>query len=203
ENPKYALEGSIAVAGSLVQWVRDNLGLVKTAPELDVLAESVEDNGGVYFVPAFSGLFAPYWRSDARGIIAGLTGYANSGHIARAVLEATAYQAYDIFGAIEKDSGIHLSELRVDGGLTNSRLLMQFQSDILNIPVIRPGVKETTALGAAYAAGITTGYWEGEEELGRQWREDVRWIPGMSEQERSSLVRNWHKAVEKTLNWSD
>jgi len=203
ESPKYALEGSIAVAGSLVQWVRDNLGLVKTAPELDVLAESVEDNGGVYFVPAFSGLFAPYWRSDARGVIAGLTGFANSGHIARAVLEATAYQAYDIFGAVEKDSGIKLSELRVDGGLTNSRLLMQFQSDILNIPVIRPAVKETTALGAAYAAGLSTGYWESEEELGRQWREDLRWIPGMAEQERAALVKDWHKAVERTLNWSE
>jgi glycerol kinase len=203
EPPKYALEGSIAVAGSLVQWVRDNLGLVKTAPELDVLAESVEDNGGVYFVPAFSGLFAPYWRSDARGVIAGLTGFANSGHIARAVLEATAYQAYDIFGAVEKDSGIKLRELRVDGGLTNSRLLMQFQSDILNIPVIRPAVKETTALGAAYAAGLSIGYWESEEELGRQWREDKRWIPGMAEQERTSLVGKWHKAVERTLNWSE
>ncbi|NQT61209.1 MAG: glycerol kinase GlpK [Bacteroidetes bacterium] len=203
EIPKYALEGSIAVAGSLVQWVRDNLGLVKTAPELDVLAESVEDNGGVYFVPAFSGLFAPYWRSDARGVIAGLTGYANSGHIARAVLEATAYQAYDIFGAVEKDSGIHLNELRVDGGLTNSRLLMQFQADILNIPVVRPAVKETTALGAAYAAGLSTGYWESEEELSRQWREDLRWTPGMGEQERTALIRDWHKAVERTLNWSD
>jgi glycerol kinase len=203
ESPKYALEGSIAVAGSLVQWVRDNLGLVKTAPELDILAESVEDNGGVYFVPAFSGLFAPYWRSDARGVIVGLTGFANSGHIARAVLEATAYQAYDIFGAVEKDSAIHLSELRVDGGLTNSMLLMQFQSDILNIPVIRPAVKETTALGAAYAAGLSTGYWESEEELGRQWREDLRWTPGMDEEVRASFVQNWHKAVERTLNWSE
>ncbi len=203
EKPLYALEGSIAVAGALVQWVRDNLGLVKTAPELDILAASVEDNGGVYFVPAFSGLFAPYWRSDARGVIAGLTGYANAGHIARAALEATAYQAYDIFGAVEKDSGLHLHELRVDGGLTNSRLLMQFQADILNIPVVRPAVKETTALGAAYAAGLSTGYWENEEELGRQWREDVRWNPGMAEQERTALLRNWHKAVDRTLNWSD
>ena len=203
EKPMYALEGSIAVAGALVQWVRDNLGLVKTAPELNILAESVEDNGGVYFVPAFSGLFAPYWRSDARGIIAGLTGYANAGHIARAVLEATAYQTYDIFGAVEKDSGIHLHELRVDGGLTNSRLLMQFQADILNTPVVRPAVKETTALGAAYAAGLSAGYWESEEELGRQWREDVRWSPGMPEHKRTALLRDWHNAVDRALNWSE
>lgn len=203
DAPVYALEGSIAVAGSLVQWVRDNLKLVKTAPELDALALTVEDNGGVYFVPAFSGLFAPYWRSDARGVIAGLTGFANNGHIARAVLESTAFQAHDIFKAMEKDSGIRLTELRVDGGLTNSNPLMQFQSDILDLPVVRPVVMETTALGAAYAAGISIGFWKDEAEVALHWKEQRRWSPAMKESKRTDLLRSWAKAVERTLNWSD
>ncbi len=203
EPPVYALEGSVAVAGSLVQWTRDNLGLVESAPALDVLAETVEDNGGVYFVPAFSGLYAPYWRSDARGVIAGLTGYATSAHIARAVLEATAFQATDIFNAMERDSGIEIHELKVDGGLTNSRLLMQFQSDILETPVIRPVVAETTALGAAYAAGLTTGFWANKEEVARHWKEKERWTPAMDQDVRQEKLRCWHKAVDRTLDWTD
>jgi glycerol kinase len=199
--PVYALEGSVAVAGSLVQWVRDNLGLVDSAAELNVLAEDVEDNGGVYFVPAFSGLFAPYWRSDARGAVVGLTGFANSGHIARAVLEATAFQAGDIFHAMEKDSGMKMTELRCDGGMTKSRLLMQFQSDILGIPVIIPVVTETTALGAAYAAGLTSGFWKDIDQLDDHWQEQSRWTPAMEPSERSRQVRLWHKAVERTLDW--
>ncbi len=203
EKPVYALEGSIAVAGSLVQWVRDNLGLVSSAPEIDKLAESVPDNGGVFFVPAFSGLFAPYWRSDARGVIVGLTGFAGAGHLARAVLESTAFQASDIFDAMIKDSGIDLKELRVDGGLTNSRPLMQFQADILNIPVVRPAVMETTALGAAYAAGLTAGFWKDERELQKHWQEKMRWMPELDEKKRREQLRLWHKAVERTLNWSE
>lgn len=201
EAPVYALEGSVAVAGSLVQWTRDNLGLVESAPKLDELAETVEDNGGVYFVPAFAGLYAPYWRSDARGVIAGLTGYATSAHIARAVLEATAYQATDIFDAMEKDSGIEILELKVDGGLTNSRLLMQFQADILDTPVIRPVIAETTALGAAYAAGLTTGFWGDKDELSEHWKEKHRWMPDMREEERSKNLEYWHKAVDRTFGW--
>ncbi len=201
--PVYALEGSVAVAGSLVQWTRDNLGLIDSAPEIDKLAETVEDNGGVYFVPAFSGLYAPYWRSDARGIIAGLTGYATSAHIARAVLEATAFQAHDIFHAMEADSGIEITALKVDGGLINSRPLMQFQADILDIPVIRPAVAETTALGSAYAAGLTMGFWDNKEELALQWQEKKRWIPNMKEEERDEKIHFWHKAVDRTLNWVD
>ena len=203
QKPIYALEGSIAVAGSLVQWIRDNIGLVSSAPEVDTLAESVEDNGGVYFVPAFSGLFAPYWRSDARGVITGLTGFATSAHIARAVLESTAFQAKDIFDAMAKDSGIDIVALKVDGGLTNSKPLMQFQADILHIPVIRPVVVETTALGAAYAAGLSTGFWKNLDELEAQWQEAKRWEPKMDEAESSEKVRLWHKAVERTLNWVD
>lgn len=203
ERPIYALEGSIAVAGSLVQWTRDNLGLVPSAPELDVLAGSVEDNGGVYFVPAFSGLFAPYWRSDARGVICGLTGYATAAHIARAVLESTAFQANDLFYAMEQDSGIPIKELRVDGGLTNSRPLMQFQSDILDIPVIRPLIAETTALGAAYASGLSSGFWKTQEELSGQWKERERWIPSMDEAVRTEKLRYWKKAVQRTLDWAD
>jgi glycerol kinase len=200
--PIYALEGSIAVAGALVQWLRDNIGLITTAPEINGLAESVEDNGGIYFVPAFSGLFAPYWRSDARGIIAGLTGFANAGHLARAVLESTAFQAYDIFTAMAKDSGIELKELRVDGGMTNSTLLMQFQADILSIPVVRPRVLETTALGAAYAAGLTSGFWKDEEELQLHWQEERRWMPQIEGDRREQLLGQWKKAVERTLAWS-
>ncbi len=202
-KPVYALEGSIAVAGSLVQWTRDNLGMVKSAPDLDILAETVDDNGGVYFVPAFAGLYAPYWRSDARGIIAGLTGYATSAHIARAVLEATAFQTKDIFDAMQKDSGIGITELKVDGGLTNSSLLMQFQSDVLDISVIRPVVAEITALGAAYAAGLTIGFWADKQELAAQWKVKRRWIPDMAEAIRQKHLHLWHKAVERTFNWTD
>jgi glycerol kinase len=197
----YALEGSIAVAGSLVQWVRDNLGLVDSAAELNVLAEQVKDNGGVYFVPAFSGLFAPYWRSDARGAVVGLTGYANSGHIACAVLEATAFQTKDIFDAMEKDSQVNIGELRCDGGMTKSRLLMQFQADILGVPVIVPVVAETTALGAAYAAGLSCGFWKDMTELAEHWQEESRWEASMDTQHRDTQVRLWHKAVERTFDW--
>ena len=201
EKPVYALEGSIAVAGSLVQWVRDNLKLVKNARELDELAMSVSDCGGVYIVPAFAGLFAPYWRSDARGVIAGLTGYADRRHLCRAVLEATAFQAYDIFEAMAKDSGISLSSLKVDGGLTNSSPLMAFQSDLLGIPVIRPKVIETTALGAAYAAGLSIGIWQNRKNLSRYWKEQLRWTPGMDENVRSEKIARWSKAVSRTLDW--
>ncbi len=174
-----------------------------SAPAIDVLAETVEDNGGVYFVPAFAGLYAPYWRSDARGVICGLTGYATSAHIARAVLEATAFQANDIFHAMEADSGIKITELKVDGGLINSRPLMQFQADILDIPVIRPAVAETTALGSAYAAGLTTGFWKDTDELSSQWQEKKRWVPDMDASMREEKIRFWHKAVERTLDWAD
>ncbi len=197
----YALEGSIAVAGSLVQWVRDNLKIVKSAHEVDILAESVPDCGGVYIVPAFSGLFAPYWRSDARGVIAGLTGFATSAHICRAALEATAFQAKDIFAAMEADSGITIEVLKVDGGLTNSRPLMEFQADLLGIPVIRPQVVETTALGAAYAAGLSCGFWESFEQLALQWREKSRWEPAMDEAVRKEKIQFWNKAVQRTLDW--
>ena len=197
----YALEGSIAVAGSLVQWARDNLQIVKTVKELDECAASVKDCGGVYVVPAFSGLFAPYWRSDARGIIAGLTGYANKNHICKAILEATAFQANDIINAMELDSMIHMIELKVDGGLTNSEPLMEFQSDILGIPVIRPKVVETTALGAAYAAGLTIGIFKDFNQLSLYWKEEKRWEPKMSADLRFDKIHYWKKAVDKTLNW--
>src|SRR3954469_26048213 len=177
----YAQEGSVAVAGSLVQWLRDNLGLIGKSPEVEALARTVADNGGVYFVPAFSGLFAPHWRSDARGVIAGLTGYANKGHLARAVLEATAYQTRDVLNAMQKDSGVPLKSLRVDGGMAANDLLMQFQADVLGIPVTRPTVTETTALGAAYAAGLAAGFWDGQDELRERWAEDKRWEPQMDE----------------------
>lgn len=202
EDVVYALEGSIAVAGSLVQWLRDNLKMVKTAQELDAFAEEVEDCGGVYIVPAFAGLFAPYWRSDARGVIAGLTGYSNRNHICRAALESTAFQAFDIFKAIEKDSGIVMTTLKVDGGLTNSRPLMKFQADVLGIPVVRPKVIETTALGAAYAAGISVGVFKDLDELFSRWKEETRWEPTMGEQDRRNKVSLWKKAVERTLNWA-
>ncbi|PKL14066.1 MAG: glycerol kinase [Spirochaetae bacterium HGW-Spirochaetae-8] len=199
--PQYALEGSIAVAGSLVQWVRDNLKIVKSAPEVDALAESVPDCGGVYIVPAFSGLFAPYWRSDARGVIAGLTGFATSAHICRAALESTAFQAKDIFDAMEADSDIKINVLKVDGGLTNSRPLMEFQADLLGIPVIRPQVVETTALGAAYAAGLSSGFWHTFEELSSHWKEKSRWVPAMDPQVRDKKILFWNKAVQRTLGW--
>jgi len=202
EKPVYALEGSIAVAGSLVQWLRDNMKMVKTAQELDVFAEEVDDCGGVYIVPAFAGLFAPYWRSDARGVIAGLTGFSTRSHICRAALESTAFQAYDIFNAIERDSGIAMTELKVDGGLTNSRPLMKFQADVLGIPVIRPRVIETTALGAAYAAGISVGLFKDFETLKHHWKEESRWEPKMDEETRRSKIGFWKKAVERTLNWT-
>ncbi|MCF7946154.1 MAG: glycerol kinase GlpK [Spirochaetia bacterium] len=201
DKPVYALEGSIAVAGSLIQWMRDNIGLVDSAPEIDKLAESVEDNGGVYFVPAFAGLFAPYWRSDARGVITGLTGYVKAGHLARAVLESTAFQAKDLFDAMEKDSGIKLREIKVDGGMTKSAVFMQFQADILNIPVIRPVIAETTALGSAYAAGLSTGFWNSLEELAAQWKEDKHWDPMMGEDERDKKLAFWHKSIERSMNW--
>lgn len=203
QKPVYALEGSIAVSGSLVQWMRDSIGLVESAPAIDRLAESVEDNGGVYFVPAFSGLFAPYWESSARGLIAGLTGYVKAGHLARSVLEATAFQTKDIFDAMEQDSGVRILELRVDGGMSNSDVLMQFQSDILNVPVIRPRVTETTALGAAYAAGISQGVWDSHDDLSQYWKEDKRWSPDMSRKTRDDHMKQWSKAVDRSKNWSD
>ena len=202
-RPVYCLEGSIAVAGALVQWLRDNLGLISSAPEIEDLAASVEDNGGAYFVPAFSGLFAPYWRSDARGVIAGLTRYVNKGHIARAVLEANAYQTKDIVRAMQKDSGVELKNLKVDGGMVSNELLMQFQADILNVPVIRPQITETTSLGAAYAAGLATGFWSGLQELSQNWAVDKTWQPIMEPGLRNQKYQEWKKAVERTFNWMD
>ena len=202
EKPRYAIEGSVAIAGSLVQWARDNLKMVSNAKELDELASSVSDCGGVYIVPAFSGLFAPHWRSDARGVIAGLTGYVTRAHICRAVLEATAFQANDIFEAMELDSGIKLRQLRVDGGLTNSNPLMEFQSDILSIPVVRPRITETTALGAAFAAGLSVDIWQNRENLSKYWKEQLRWTPSMEEKTRLDKIVLWRKAVSRTLNWA-
>ena len=201
EKPRYALEGSVAVAGSLVQWVRDNLHRVSTPQELDSLAEEVPDCGGVYIVPAFSGLFAPYWHSNARGIIAGLTGYATRNHICRAVLEAAAFQANDLKDAMEKDSGVRITHLKADGGMTNSVPLMAFQADIMNIPVMRPRINETTCLGAAYAAGLTAGIWQDEEDLRPYWKEQMRWLPLMDDKERQNKLRCWKKAVSRTLDW--
>jgi glycerol kinase len=198
----YALEGSIAVTGSLVQWLRDNIGLIKSAPEIEDLARSVEDNGGAYIVPAFSGLFAPYWRSDARGVIVGLTRYVNKGHLARAALESTAYQSREVVEAMDADSGVALTELKVDGGMVVNDTLMQFQADLLNVPVIRPKVTETTALGAAYAAGLAVGFWADEDELRRQWAEDKRWEPSMDEGHREQLYGRWKRAVQRTLDWA-
>lgn len=203
QKPVYALEGSIAVTGSLVQWLRDNLRMFDSAPEIEELAKTVEDNGGCYFVPAFSGLFAPYWRSDARGVIAGLTRYVNRGHIARAVLEATAYQTREVLEAMEADSGEKLKELRVDGGMTNDELLMQFQADQLGVDVVCPVVAETTALGAAYAAGIATGFWSGEQDVIDNWQEAKRWSPSGDKEENERLFRNWKKAVTKSFDWVD
>jgi glycerol kinase len=202
-KPIYALEGSIAVTGSLVQWLRDNLKMFSSAPEVEELAATVDDNGGCYFVPAFSGLFAPYWRADARGALVGLTRYVNRGHIARAVLEATAYQTREVLDAMNADSGVDLKELKVDGGMTANETLMQFQADQLGVPVVRPVVAETTALGAAYAAGIATGYWQGEQDVINNWAEDKRWEPKADMTERARLYRNWKKAVTKTFDWVD
>jgi len=199
--PVYALEGAIAVTGSLVQWLRDNLGVITDAAEIEAQARTVEDNGGAYFVPAFSGLFAPYWRSDARGAIVGLTRYINRGHLARAVLEATAFQTREVIDAMNADSGVALTHLKVDGGMVVNELLMQFQADILGVPVIRPVVNETTALGAAYAAGLAVGFWDSEDDIRANWAEDTRWEPSMAEDRRAREYHNWKKAVTKTFDW--
>lgn len=198
----YALEGSIAIAGALVQWLRDNLGLIERAPDVEALARSVPDNGGAYVVPAFSGLFAPYWRSDARGVIAGLTRYVTKAHLARAALEATAYQVREVIDAMHADSGVPLASLRVDGGMVANALLMQFQSDILDVPVIRPQVTETTALGAAYAAGLAVGYWRDLDDLRANWRQDTAWSPSMAADTRADLFAGWKKAVTRSFDWA-
>ncbi len=200
-NPVYSLEGSIAIAGALVQWLRDNLKLIKRSADIETLALSVEDNGGVYFVPAFSGLFAPYWRSDARGVIAGLTRFANAGHLARAALEATAYQTREVLDAMEADFRSRLKSLRVDGGMVYNDLLMNFQSDLLQVPVIRPKIAETTALGAAYAAGLATGFWKDQQELSTYWKTDHIWEPKMKANEADHLYQQWKKAVQRSFNW--
>lgn len=197
----YALEGSIAITGALVQWMRDNMKMIETSAEIETLANTVEDSGGIYFVPAFSGLFAPYWRSDARGAIVGLTRYINAGHIARAVLEATAYQTAEVLEAMNKDSGVPLKALKVDGGMVHNQTLMQFQSDILGVPVIRPKVAETTALGAAYAAGLAVGFWTQLDDLRENWQVDQRWQPRMDAEARKTLMAGWKKAVTRTLDW--
>jgi glycerol kinase len=199
----YCLEGSIAITGALVQWLRDNLKMIKSAPEVEDLAKTVEDNGGLYIVPAFSGLFAPYWKSNARGVFAGLTRYVNSGHIARATLEATAYQSREVAEAMDADSGVKLESLKVDGGMVANELLMQFQADVLGVPVIRPQVAETTALGAAYAAGLATGLWNSEDDLRENWREDKRWEPTMDSAKRDEYFKYWKKAVTRTFDWFD
>lgn len=202
EAAVYALEGSIAVTGSLVQWLRDNLGIIGSAEEIESLAASVDDNGGAYFVPAFSGLFAPHWRSDARGAIVGLTRFVNKGHLARAVLEATAFQTREVIDAMNADSGVALTSLKVDGGMVANELLMQFQADLLGVPVIRPVVPETTALGAAYAAGLAVGFWSDTGEIRANWAEDKRWEPAMGEDERQRLYDQWGKAVTRTFDWA-
>ena len=203
EPAAYALEGSVAIAGAVVQWLRDNLRLIDSSADIERLAAEVEDNGDVYFVPAFSGLYAPHWKAGARGVIAGLTRFANRGHIARAALEATAFQARDVLVAMEVDSGLRLSELRVDGGMVANRLLMQFQADILGIDVVSPAVAETTALGAAYAAGLAAGYWRGREDLVANWSVAHRWRPAMAPSRREALVGSWQKAIARSLDWSD
>jgi glycerol kinase len=197
----YALEGSIAITGALVQWLRDNLKMIKASPDVEELAKTVDDNGGVYFVPAFSGLFAPYWKSDARGVIAGLTRYVNAGHIARAVLEATAWQTREVLDAMNADSGVELNSLKVDGGMVYNELLMQFQADVLGVPVIRPKVAETTALGAAYAAGLAAGFWKEVDDLRQNWVKDREWEPKMDPDEREKEYRFWKKAVTRTFDW--
>ncbi len=197
----YALEGSVAIAGALVQWVRDNFGLIATSPEIEALARQVEDNGGVYFVPAFSGLYAPHWRHNARGTIAGLTRYSNKSHLARAVLEATAFQTREVVEAMEKDSGVPVSVLRTDGGMVVNELLMQFQADILNRTVVRPAVKETTALGAAYAAGLATGFYANVDDLRAQWSVDHTWKPQMDAERRERMYGFWNKAVARSFDW--
>ncbi|KOX21910.1 glycerol kinase [Saccharothrix sp. NRRL B-16348] len=201
QAPVYALEGSIAVTGSLVQWLRDNLGMISTAAEIEEHARTVEDNGGAYFVPAFSGLFAPYWRSDARGAIVGLTRFVNKGHLARAVLEATAFQTREVIDAMNADSGVPLKSLKVDGGMVVNELLMQFQADILGVPVIRPVVNETTALGAAYAAGLAVGFWASEDDIRQNWAQDKQWDPAMDDDTRARTYAEWKKAVTRTFDW--
>ena len=203
EAPVYALEGSIAVTGSAVQWLRDQLGIISGASETETLARQVEDNGGVYFVPAFSGLFAPYWRSDARGAIVGLSRFNTNAHLARATLEAICYQSKDVADAMEKDSGVKLDVLKVDGGVTANELCMQMQADILGVPVSKPVVAETTALGAAYAAGLAVGFWKTKEELVQNWNEDKRWNPEWNDEQRADGYKGWEKAVQRTLDWVD
>ena len=201
QEPVYALEGSIAVTGALVQWLRDNLRMIADAAEVESLAATVADNGGVYFVPAFSGLYAPHWNAGARGLIIGLARYANRGHIARSVLEATAFQTREVLEAMETDSGIRVRELRTDGGMVANGTLMQFQADILGVPVVRPKVSETTALGAAYAAGLAVGTWTGLDDLSRNWSVERRWEPGMDPGRRETLTAAWGRAVERSLDW--
>lgn len=200
-RPVYALEGSVAIAGALIQWLRDNLGILSRSSDVEELARTVEDNGGICFVPAFSGLFAPHWRADARGAILGMTRFINKGHIARAALEATAFQTLEIIEAMQRDSGVSLSALKVDGGMVFNELLMQFQADLLGVPVMRPAVAETTALGAAYAAGLATGYWTDMDELRQNWRQDKRWVPGPGASKRDQLYAMWKEAVGRTLDW--
>jgi glycerol kinase len=197
----YCLEGSIAITGALVQWLRDNLKLIEKSSEVEALAATVEDNGGIYFIPAFSGLFAPYWKSDARGAIVGMTRYVNRGHIARAALEATAFQTREVLDAMNADSGVPLTALKVDGGMVYNELLMQFQADILGVPVIRPQVAETTALGAAYAAGLAVGFWENVEDLRSNWAKDKQWEPRMDAEHRDRQYKGWKKAVTRTFEW--
>jgi glycerol kinase len=201
QEPVYALEGSIAITGALVQWLRDNLGLIEKSSQVEALARTVDDNGGVYFVPAFSGLFAPYWRSDARGVIVGLTRYVNKGHIARAALEATAFQTREVLDAMQADSGVQLQTLKADGGMVVNDLLMQFQADILGVPVVRPRVAETTALGAAYAAGLAVGFWENFEDLRANWQVQQRWSPQMDADTREALYAQWKRAVTRAFDW--
>ncbi|MGH2750288.1 MAG: glycerol kinase GlpK [Actinomycetota bacterium] len=201
QAPVYCLEGAIAITGALVQWLRDNLKMIKAAPEVEELAKTVDDNGGCYFVPAFSGLFAPYWKGSARGVLAGLTRYVNAGHIARAVLEATAWQSREVVEAMNKDSGVDLKELKVDGGMVGNDLLMQFQADILGVDVVRPKVPETTALGAAYAAGLAVGFWKEVDDLRENWLEDKRWSPSMDPTEVDKEYGFWKKAVTRTFDW--
>jgi glycerol kinase len=203
QDAVYVLEGSIAVTGALIQWLRDRLKIISSAPEVEDLARTVEDNGGVYFVPAFSGLFAPHWRDDARGVIVGLTAYANRGHIARAALEATAWQSREVVDAANQVADVPFTDLRVDGGMTANELLMQFQADVLGVPVIRPAVTETTALGAAYAAGLAVGFWSDQDELRERWSEDKRWEPQMSREDCEAQYAQWKKAVRRTLDWVD
>ena len=199
----YALEGSIAISGALVQWLRDNLKIIETAPEVEALAKTVEDNGGIYFVPAFSGLYAPYWKDDARGAIVGMTRYVNSGHFARATLEATAYQTREVLDAMNADSGVALTALKVDGGMVYNDLLMQFQADVLGVPVIRPKVAETTALGAAYAAGLAVGFWQSTNEMRQNWGMDKTWEPAADDTARTKNYAQWKKAVTRTFDWVD